>query len=167
MTATMQKLQLCAAALALAACVSDTDDENGARRRPRPPPLTIPDAAEVLPDPMGSVACYTEGAPAATCTLPVHCCFTNYSSQHNGYCATDSCGWGTISCDGPEDCASGQQCCATKDATGWRLACSTIACAAPPSGEQLCHDASTCGDRACVNAFSVNYDLPRSLYVCR
>ena len=172
----MRKLRLCAAALAAAACGSDNGDANDEPKRGKGHGSTAPDAAAPSPDAAttpsdpadaGVVACYSEGTPAATCTLPVHCCFTNYSAQHNGYCTTDACGWGTIDCDGPEDCASGQQCCATKDAGGWRLACSTSSCGAPPLGEQLCHDASTCSGRACVNAFSVNYDLPRALYVCR
>jgi hypothetical protein len=173
----MRKLQLCAAALALAACASDSDDtgngtSNEARKRPRPPATVdaavTADAATTSTDPAGTVTCYTEGAPATTCTLPVHCCFGNYSAQHDGYCTTDSCAWGTIACDGPEDCASGQHCCATALASGgWMLACQSAACASPPSGEELCHDTSTCSSGSCVSAYDVNYDLPRTLDVCR
>ncbi|HEY5924883.1 MAG TPA: hypothetical protein VIV11_24550 [Kofleriaceae bacterium] len=164
----MQKLQLCAAALAVMACASDSDDLTSGRRKPRPPPSTLPDATEPPPpDPGGTISCYTQGAPSTTCTLPSHCCFTNYSAYHNGYCTTDSCGWGTITCDGPEDCSSGQQCCATKSDGGWSLACSNTACGAPPLGEELCQSSETCSGRSCVSAYDVNYDLPRTLNVCR
>ena len=167
---TMQKLQLCAAALAFVACASDSDDPSSERRKPRPP-STAPDAAVSEPtppsDPDGTISCYTQGAPSNTCTLPTHCCFTNYSAYHNGYCTNESCGWGTITCDGPEDCASGQECCATKSTSGWLLACSSSACGAPPLGEELCHSSDTCGGKSCVSAYDANYDLPRTLNVCR
>ncbi|HEY5946166.1 MAG TPA: hypothetical protein VIV40_11775 [Kofleriaceae bacterium] len=167
----MQKLQMCAAALAVFACASDSDELSGEARRVKDAGVTstTADAAtSTSTDPVGSVSCYTEGAPATTCTLPIHCCFGNYSAQHDGYCTTSSCAWGTIDCDGPEDCASGQHCCATAlEYGGWKLACQTSACGAPPSGEELCHDSSTCGGRSCVNTYSVNWDLPRTLYVCR
>src|ERR1043165_1067864 len=58
----------------------------------------------------GTVSCYSEYAPSATCTLPSHCCFSNYSAEHAGSCDTAACTWGTIDCDGPEDCAIGQRC---------------------------------------------------------
>jgi hypothetical protein len=168
----MQKLQLCAAALALAACASDSDDlGNEARRRFKDAGVTstAPDAATSTPSgSAGSVSCYTEGAPSNTCTLPTHCCFTNYSAQHNGYCTTSSCSWGTIDCDGPEDCAAGQYCCANAiDGGGWKLACQSSRCGAPPLHEELCHDSASCSSGSCVSSFSVNYDLPRTLYVCR
>jgi hypothetical protein len=165
----MQRLQLCAA-LALAACVSDTDDLGSDPRRGNGhhPPVTV-DASVTTPptsDPAGTISCYSEGAPAATCTLPVHCCFGNYSAQHNGFCTTDTCAESTITCDGPEDCASGQHCCATPIAVNrWNLACQSSACGA--GGDELCHDSSTCGGRSCVNALDANYDLPRALSVCR
>jgi hypothetical protein len=169
----MQKLQLCAAALALAACAPGNDELSGEARKGKGhggTTTTVVDAAASSGDPSeaGVVSCYTEGAPATTCTLPVHCCFGNYTAQHNGYCTTSSCGWGTIDCDGPEDCAAGQHCCATKDELGWTLACQSSTCGAPPLHEELCHTSETCGGRACVNTIDAgNYDLPRTLYVCR
>src|SRR5262245_32035972 len=51
----------------------------------------------------GVVSCYSPSAPSATCALPTHCCFTNYSADHAGSCDTAACTWGTINCDGPED----------------------------------------------------------------
>src|SRR5262245_25224730 len=107
----MRFAQLCAAALAVAACAPDTDglDTELRRRKDAGTSPTSPDAPATSEG--GSVSCYTEGAPTNACTLPVHCCFSNYSALHNGWCTTDACTWGTIECDGPEDCASGQQCC--------------------------------------------------------
>jgi hypothetical protein len=167
----MQKLQLCAAALALVACAPDSDDVTSeARRRKDAGMEALVDAAATggSTDPSGTVSCYTEGAPSTTCTLPVHCCFSNYSAQHNGYCTTDTCTWGTIACDGPEDCAAGEYCCANAiDGGGWSLACQSSACGAPPAHEELCHDSASCSSGSCVNAYNVNYDLPRTLYICR
>jgi hypothetical protein len=166
----MRKLLLCAAALAVAACASDSDaPDSEARKHPPPPTVDAAAAADAAPvDLAGSVSCYTEGAPATTCTLPVHCCFTNYSAQHNGTCTTQSCAWGTIDCDGPEDCASGEHCCATSlPYGGWRLACQSAACGTPPTSEELCHDTSTCTHGSCVSAYGVVYDLPHTLSVCR
>ena len=168
----MQKLQLCAVALALAACASDSDEASAEARRGKGGgnSSTTADAAEPAPPPtstVGTVSCYSDGAPARVCTLPVHCCFSNYSASHNGYCTTSTCTWGTIGCDGPEDCATGQHCCGTRTAYGWMLACSSDRCGTPPSAEELCHDSSTCGGRSCVSAVGVAYDFPRTLNVCR
>lgn len=167
----MQKLQLCAAALALAACASDMDDPTSEPRRGKGHQTQTVDAAPTPPpstDPVGTISCYTEGAPSTTCTLPVHCCFSNYSAQHNGYCTTDDCAGSTIECDGPEDCASGQHCCGRAlEFGGWKLACQSSACDAPPAGDELCHDSSTCTSGSCVSAYDANYSLPRTLSVCR
>jgi hypothetical protein len=126
----------------------------------------------------GIVSCYTEGAPNATCTLPTHCCFTNYSSQHDGFCMNTACSWGTIDCDGPEDCPSGQRCCAhvlvdpNDGITGYRLACQASACGAAPANEELCHPTSaaagtcTTGSR-CVSALGNDSDLPPTLHICQ
>ena len=165
----MQKLQLCAAALALVACASDSDDPGAEARRGKGhgTPSTTPDAAVSTPtDPVGTVSCYSEGAPQTECSLPTHCCFSNYSAQHNGYCTTSQCAWGTIDCDGPEDCASGY-CCGHKSEYGWTLACQATACGAPGLNEELCHTSGTCGGRSCVGAYGVAYDFPRTLSVCR
>jgi hypothetical protein len=126
----------------------------------------------------GVVACYSEYAPSATCALPTHCCFTNYSAARAGSCETAACTWGTIDCDGPEDCATGQRCCAhviidpDNGITGYKLACQTDACGAAPANVELCHGgataAGTCdGDRACVSVANQDYDLPRTLSTCR
>ena len=130
---------------------------------------TSPDASSSSGGTAGSVSCYTQGAPANTCTLPTHCCFSNYSAQHDGFCANNACTWGTISCDGPEDCGGGGHCCATQlhdsngDISGYSLACQASAC----SGDELCHTSSTCGGKSCVTALGNNNDLPRTLDICR
>lgn len=128
----------------------------------------------------GIVSCYSEGNPGAMCTLPTRCCFNNYSAQHNGACSTDACTWGTIECDGPEDCASGQHCCAhaivTLDSgvSGYQLACQASACGIAPANQELCHPtaasaAGTCSspDSRCVTAFGNDSDLPPSLHICQ
>ena len=121
----------------------------------------------------GPIACYTEGFPAQSCSAPDHCCFTNYSSQHDGYCTTSTCAYGTITCDGPEDCASGQHCCAhalrdpNLGTTGYTVGCQATACGTPPLNQELCHASSTCGGKTCVSAAIADYDLPRVLSICQ
>lgn len=166
----MRTLQLCAAALAFAACADDstpstTSDE--ARRHKDAGTATAPDSSTTSTDPSGTITCYTEGAPANTCTLPVHCCFNNYSSQHDGYCTTSACTYGTIDCDGPEDCAAGENCCAHWSGDSWTLACQSGGCGAAPANEELCHDTAACDGGSCISAYGVNNDLPRTLSICR
>lgn len=125
----------------------------------------------------GVVSCYSEGNPGATCTLPTHCCFTNYSSQHNGQCTSSACTWGTITCDGPEDCPAAQRCCShaivdsSDTVIGYSLACQAAACGSQPLNEELCHPtltpAGTCSAGQCVTTVNHNNDLPRTLYICR
>lgn len=128
----------------------------------------------------GIISCYTEGDPGATCTLPTHCCFSNYSSQHDGACSTAACTWGTIECDGPEDCAAGQHCCAHAIVTpdsgviGYQLACQASACGAAPANQEMCHPttasaAGTCSSPSsqCVTTFGNDNDLPPSLHICQ
>lgn len=126
----------------------------------------------------GSVSCYSDGFPDTTCALPTHCCFSNYNAQHSGACMTSACTWGTIECDGPEDCAGGQHCCAhalidpVNGTTGYLLACQASACGPAPANQELCHPASspagTCsGGRTCVSAADHDYDLPRTLDICQ
>jgi hypothetical protein len=121
----------------------------------------------------GTVTCYTEGAPANTCSLPVHCCFTNYSAQHDGSCTTAACSYGTITCDGPEDCASGELCCAhaitssTLGTVGYRLACQAGSCGTLRTDHEMCHPGGACSHGACVSAYGIANDLPRTLDICQ
>src|SRR5688572_10049239 len=137
----------CAVALVLAGCAADGVEVDVEARRQKDAgvlaadaPVSTPDAA---PSAAGTVSCYSQGAPATTCASPDHCCFTNYSAEHNGYCTTDACGWGTISCDGSEDCASGESCCGVRSEFGWDLACAPSCEAA---NEELCHPGDTCAN---------------------
>ena len=121
-----------------------------------------------------TISCYTQGNPTATCTLPTQCCFSNFSAQHNGACQTTPCSWGTIECDGPEDCSNGGHCCSTQLSDqsgnlGYRIACQANACGTLPVHEELCNIASpACANGgSCVSAYGVNNDLPRSLSICR
>jgi len=162
------------AALSLAACTSASDDTAVERRRPRPD-ARQPDAAPTPPPSTGgTVSCYRSGNPSATCSAPQVCCFTNYSSQHDGSCSSGACTWGTIRCDGPEDCAAGEHCCAhatvdpDEGTQGYMLACQASACGSPPLDHELCHPGGTCpSGLSCVSAYGNANDLPRSLYVCR
>jgi hypothetical protein len=156
---------------ALAACdlTSEPTVSQEARHR-RDAGVPVVDAP--APSSGDTVACYSEGSPSATCTLPVHCCFSNYSSQRNGSCTTNACAYGTISCDGPEDCAAGQRCCAhaiedpTDGTIGYTVACQR-ACGDEPLDRELCHPATGCSSgAACVTAYGNDNDLPRSLYIC-
>jgi hypothetical protein len=183
-----------AAALALAACAAPVEttllDASGefdtVERKQKPPPPPPPDAkpkpadACPAPDPgvPGVVSCYAGYDPGGACALPTHCCFGNYSAQHDGECSASQCVWGTISCDGPEDCPSGQRCCAHAlvdpewGITGYKLACQASACGLTPANEELCHTTSspagTCASgTACVAASGVDWDLPPTLHVCR
>ena len=158
----MSKQLWCAAALALAACTNGGDVDDEARRRPDAPAAPAPDAP---PSSGVTVSCYSEGAPSRTCASPDHCCFSNYSAQHNGYCTTDTCAWGAIYCDGAEDCASGESCYGVQSEFGWVLSCRSSSAG---TNEELCHPGDTCKNGGtCVNAYGVAYDFPRTLYVCR
>jgi hypothetical protein len=121
-----------------------------------------------------SVLCFSQGAPNTICTGADHCCFNNYSAAHDGYCATDECPFGRIECDGPEDCPSGNVCCAERisDPSGIALAY-VVACragsACPSSTWQLCHSSApgTCGaGRSCQAAGPINAELPHELELC-
>jgi hypothetical protein len=121
-----------------------------------------------------TVSCYSQGAPSTTCTLPSHCCFSNFSAQHDGSCSGSTCAWGTVECDGPEDCTNGGHCCSTQlvgqdGIYGYRVACQANACGTPPTGEELCHPngAACANGGSCITTYGNNNDLPRTLYICR
>jgi hypothetical protein len=193
-------------ALALSACTPlPSDDPSGSlsldasvdfeivanRRHPpvdarRPPadaarpPADAGGAPGADPARAGIVSCYTEGSPGATCSLPTQCCFSNYSAAHDGDCESSVCAWGTISCDGPEDCPGSQHCCAhvlvdpEEGIFGYKLACQAAACGAAPSNQELCHPSAatpggTCSDpsRSCVSAIGNDNDLPSTLHICQ
>lgn len=134
---------------------------------------STPDAAPP-PTSSGTVTCYLQATPDATCASPDHCCFSNYDAHHNGTCTTASCSWGTIACDGPEDCGSGGTCCSNQisdpdeGTQGYDVACQASACGAPPSSYEICHAGGSCSNgRTCMSAFAAGaYQLPRTLYVC-
>ena len=106
------------------------------------------------------------------CTGLTHCCFNNYSAAHDGYCSTDTCEFGRIECDGPEDCAASNLCCAQRisDPNGIALAY-VVACragsACPTGTWQLCHANSECGaGRSCQPTGPINSELPHVIDVC-
>lgn len=169
---TVAFLSLCG----LAACTETTGSSVDELRKHRDAGVTSVDA----PAPVdaaastgsGIITCYTEGEPSATCALPVHCCFTGYTSQHDGYCTTDACAFGTITCDGPEDCAAGERCCSRaivdpdNGTVGYTIGCSATACGAPPYDYEVCHPLTGCSSGTCVSAYGNDNDLPRTLYIC-
>jgi len=161
---------------ALAACSQSEDGTTLDRKRPRPDaPMTSVDAASSTGGAAGDVTCYTDGNPGQSCALPVHCCFSNYSSQHDGYCTSSTCAYGTIDCDGPEDCATGQHCCSharfSSDGSlsGYSMACQASACGAAPANYELCHrgGAACSNGGTCVTAYLNDNDLPRTLDICK
>lgn len=196
-----------AVALAFGACAAPPDgdprgteidagveiDTVGRVRRPPPPPppdasAPAPDAAGVTggtggtgadPAQPGVISCYTEGNPGATCALPTQCCFGNYSSSHDGSCSSSACGWGTQTCDGPEDCATGQHCCAHVlvdpdwGIYGYQMSCQASACGSAPANQEMCHPTSastrgTCSTGTqCVAAAGNDADLPPNLHICK
>ena len=160
---------------ALAAC-AEREDGTTLDRKVRHPDAAVAqaDAAPVTSGEAGVISCYTEGNPAQSCTLPVHCCFSNYSSEHDGRCTTDDCAYGTIDCDGPEDCAAGEHCCShalyasDRSLIGYSIACQATACGAAPDNRELCHtDGPACANGgSCVSAYGIANDLPRTLDIC-
>jgi hypothetical protein len=162
-----------AALCALVACASDTEADAVSARHHHHVDAGL-DAAQTdggNGGNGGTVSCYTEGAATNACSLPAHCCFTNYSAQHDGYCSTASCAYGTISCDGPEDCSGGELCCAhaitssTAGTVGYTVSCQA-SCGDAPLDREICHPDSGCSSGKCVNTYGVDNDLPRTLYVC-
>ena len=152
----------------LAACAVDTTELDAVERKKPKPGHSLVDAATTGDFSSGGiVSCYSQAAPSATCTLPARCCFSQ-ATYHDGSCSTTACSWGSIACDGPEDCAAGQNCCATYTSAGVQLACQSGACAAPPAGDELCHEPSICPDgRWCITAFGTQPALPQTLAICR
>src|SRR5690349_784 len=121
-----------------------------------------------------SITCFSGGAPDTVCTGADHCCFSNYSALHDGYCATTTCEFGTLNCDGPEDCPAGNVCCAQRftDPSGVALSY-TVACrtgSSCPSGTwQLCHSTAPAngGCPAGTTCQSgVNFELPKAIQNC-
>ena len=158
-------------AFTLAACAASDPGTVAVERHRKDAGVTTVDAPVSTGGTAGTVSCYSEGDPGATCTLPVHCCFGNYSSQHDGGCSTNPCSF-EITCDGPEDCAAGSVCCSheTDDTyfgvTSNVLACQVGGCAA--GDREICHPATGCSTGAsCVTAYGNDNDLPRTLYVCQ
>lgn len=168
--ATASSLLLCA----LASCADQTASTDELARRHH----SAPDAAAAPITPLaaaGSVSCYTDGAPDNACALPdEHCCFSTFTAQHNGECTSAACGWGTVQCDGPEDCGSGESCCEhtimdpDQGITGHMIACQASACGAAPAAHEMCHpDGPPCANGGtCVTALGNDNDLPRALYIC-
>jgi hypothetical protein len=67
----------------------------------------------------GIVSCWSSGGVVAHCSTAVGCT--------NGACGTSS-SPGQMTCDGPNDCGSGQVCCSVTDPSGHHTSCLTGSC---------------------------------------
>ena len=174
----MRNLHLAVAAVlllcALATCTSEDSAVVDRHKAHIDAGVTVVDATPPTGG-VGAVTCYAQANPTTTCAQPEHCCFSNYSAQHDGACTTASCAYGTIDCDGPEDCATGERCCShalvdpNEGLVGYAVACQASACGAAPLDYELCHpDGPACPNGShCVTAFGNDNDLPRTLYLCK
>jgi hypothetical protein len=150
---------------ALGACVDDTAPEEIAdealdRRKPKPSPTPTP-------PPGGTFTCYSTTDPGATCSAPQQCCFDGTAS-HSGACGSSCSSWGTLACDGPEDCSNGQRCCATMTGAGVTVGCADTCLPYFQGGDELCHEPSVCdGGRWCITAYGTQPALPRTVAICR
>src|SRR5262245_30456264 len=146
--------------LLLSACFGSGSPSGAseAARKPPPPPPDMAMGGGGFGDPAsaGVFSCYTPSACAQTCSAPQYCCFNNsqlYGVQgEQGNCSNTPCvqsgsQFGSQTCDGPEDCPSGQLCCAVEV---WDpengIVTNTIACQAGPCAAsspniayELCH----------------------------
>jgi hypothetical protein len=147
----------------------------------------------------GVYSCYSPSACAQTCSAPQNCCFTVSYGVEFGSCSSTPCvqqgsAIGAENCDGPEDCPSGQLCCAVEVWDPYfGIISNTIACQAGPCSAtsttvayELCHPNGTpCSnpEQSCIiaNAPSSSTngcpagegaptvgdrDMPLNLYVC-
>lgn len=103
------------------------------------------------------VAC--EGSVNCRDEVCAECCL-------NGECATsDECAQATgaatvLYCDGPEDCAAGEACCAGIPASSYPLIASCTAaseCSMLPSTLYLCHEQADCGTAETCEEFFDDY----------
>ena len=159
---------------ALAACSQSEDGTTLDRRHPRPDATVVTTADAASTPTAGDVSCYTEGNPAQSCALPVHCCFSNYSSQHDGLCTTSA--WRTARSlrragrlrDRPALLLA-RAVLERGSLSGYSLACQANACGAAPASYELCHrgGAACSNGGTCVTAYLNDNDLPRTLDICK
>jgi hypothetical protein len=100
----------------------------------------------------GVFSCWTLTACLQTCSAPQYCCFNNSNfygiAGEEGTCSNTPCvqsgsAIGSENCDGPEDCPSGQLCCAVEVFDpDFGIITNTIACQVGPcsaNAYELCH----------------------------
>lgn len=148
---------------AIGACMVE-GHEAGVADRKRPQPDAPSGEASGVYD------CHAKSSPDQTCSAPSACCFDD-SPAHYGACsaAGAACAsYGTLTCDGPEDCPTGEKCCATVTGDGVYVGCEA-ACLSPfDGGDELCHEPSICSDgRWCVTADGTQPALPPTVSICR
>jgi hypothetical protein len=192
-----------------AACADHGDPSSvaaqAAHKPPKPDGGAAADGGPTFGDPSapGIFSCYTPSACAQTCTAPQYCCFSNSGLYgvpgEEGTCSDAPCvqsgsAIGSQSCDGPEDCPSGQLCCAVEVwDPDFGIISNTIACQAGPCAAtspnvayELCHpNGAPCSNpgQSCIIAnapsTSVNgcpagqgaptvgdHDMPFNIHVC-
>ena len=156
---------LIGAITALAGCVGDAEDADELERKKPKPGSTVDAGAGTT---SGVYTCYATSAPAQTCTTAQACCFDG-TFEHSGSCSSSACTtYGSLRCDGPEDCSDGQKCCATITRDGVTVGCAAECLPYFEGGDELCHEPSFCsGGRSCITAYGTQPALPRTVSICR
>jgi hypothetical protein len=149
--------RLALAALLLTACAGSdsTGTAHQAAHHSGNPDLATPsDLAITFGNPAapGVFSCYEPSACLQTCSAPQYCCFNNSQFYgipgEEGSCSSTPCvqsgsAIGSENCDGPEDCPSGQLCCAVEVWDSFQgIVSNTIACQTGPCGAtayEMCH----------------------------
>jgi hypothetical protein len=107
--------------------------------------------ASTAPDASVGIACGGEICDLGT----QECCVTRQGMTTTATCvATGTCGGSTASCDGPEDCAPAEDCCATVSGPG--MGGGETSCTDSCGGFVLCNDSGDCptmSPNCCANPF--------------
>lgn len=120
-----------------------------------PPTMTSDGGGPPAPydagDSVGTLDCMGTPCDAAT----EQCCITGSTGGASAACIpnTEMCMGGATTCDGPEDCTTGETCCLQVMGFGGMAGCTTEMCGGGggggfPSSFELCHDASDCTNSA-------------------
>lgn len=153
-------------AVLVTACSTETPETDDS-------PEIVTEALHCNPNLANCNACFSASDPFQSCASPTPVCCFAAAGNHPGTCAADtsSCTYGAESCDGKEECPSGQGCYANEVTTSsWTIACS----ATPPTGGlatyTMCHPglSGQCPiGKSCVGTTAAGVTgLPADLYIC-
>lgn len=105
--------------------------------------------------------------PGAQCGASEVCCALKVEKWPNAGCRpVGGCPDRELACDGPEDCPSGQSCCAERNVVPPGLGGAHCAATCPKTTDALCHSAADCGGRTCAGFDTVVGDYPDFVKVC-